>query len=574
MLAVRVSAFDGSTAAYECNADDTVLDVKVRVAADEGLPSSRVTLLSGGSVLKNEISLATMALDESVDVHMVKDCERKGVGKVECLSSSGDTWDTAVEELALKLARAGVEQGQVFWIDTHNRNPSAVCVVSAHFSRDIVGRGTLCIGHVSRAGRSWEELYAWADTLAVGKEIISISGASSNQNTHGVAGANFVLYVFHYVGETVPAAPVEHICAAAGSWNGAGFSLLSALLEAGVERGQLLGIDAHNDNPDAPATFTAHICKGLPGYGPLALAMDCSANEADTDWAILEGRVAEQSTGRDLVLTTGSSNCDGRVVLYCFWHVPDDHLEFCIVETAPGTWRAAAEALVSRLCELNVSRSEIVSIDAHNKGFGQPCVLSAHYRQQGDDTQIAPPLQLAWELQESDRENWPYLRGWVNARATGKDVISITGASGTLEGGGRGKSMLLFYHIPAAGETCQNPATVQSMQSAAGWWNGAANRLLDSLSGAGIEREHIISISACNAHPTADAEFQAHFCSTRGGSGRRGRVAYQCFNHDAPWKVMHYMASMNGSGRDVISVTGSSNESGRSVLYIFYWEEA
>jgi len=577
MFTVQVGTLGGPTAAYECGAEDTALDLKVRVAADISLPSARVKLISGVTVLKNDAALAALAADGPARLYMVRDYERTAVGNVECLSSSAETWEEAVDNLLGELAGAGVEQGQVLWIDIHNIDPMSERLLSAHFSPHIAGRGPLRIGRMGRSANSWEELYAWADEASVGKEVISVSGTSCwIGKVWGIAKANLVLYLFYYVGETVPAAPVEHVCSAAETWNDAAIDVLVALHEAGVERGQLLGIDAHNERPDAAAVFAAHFCRGLQGYGRLALTMECSANE-DAAWPLLERRIAEQSTGRELVSTTGSSNCHGGVVMYAFWHVLDDPLELLIVETAPGTWRAAAGKLAARLGALGVGREQIVTIDAHNKGFGHPCVLSAHYRRPDSDAPMAPPLRLAWELHERVREGWPYLRGWADARAGGRDVVSITGASGTLEGGGQGKSILLLYCDGVAegpGESSQSLVEVQSVGAADIWWDGAADRLLAALSRARVERGHIISITACNAGPDEDAEFQAHFSRARDGGGRPGRVAYECFNRKASWSAMHHVAGALVSGKDVISMTGSSNEKGWSMLYAFYWDEA
>lgn len=97
---------------------------------------------------------------------------------------------------------------------------------------------------------------------------------------------------------------------------------------------------------------------------------------------------------------------------------------------------------------------------------------------------------------------------------------------------------------------------------------------MEALNRAGIERGHLISINACNTDPDAAACFNAHFCFARPGSGRPGRVAYDCLNVDASWGGMHHQIGVAGSGKDVISITGSSNCSGRSVLYVFYWQDA
>jgi hypothetical protein len=345
-----------------------------------------------------------------------------------------------------------------------------------------------------------------------------------------------------------------------------------ALQEHGVERGQLLGIDAHNEHPDEDAVFTAHFSRGLRGYGRLALTCECSANER-ADWTTLHDRAADESAGRELVSLTGSSNCDGKTVTFTFWHVPIDPLEFCIVETAPGTWQAAAEALAARLSELQVERDQIVTIDAHNKGLHHPCVLSAHYR----TVASAPggsPLRLAWKLREESERTWDYLCGWAHAMAEGMDILSITGASGTLASGARGLSMMVFYDSSGDGKPAPDLAPVEFVHSSRDSWNGAADGLVRALVRANVERGQIINISACNQRPDDNAEFQCHYCRSHAGGGQRGQVAFESFNVNASFNAMHHQIGVLGSGKDIISITGSSNCSGRSVLYVFYWKES
>jgi len=138
--------------------------------------------------------------------------------------------------------------------------------------------------------------------------------------------------------------------------------------------------------------------------------------------------------------------------------------------------------------------------------------------------------------------------------------------------------MLVFYHS-CEGESPSEepPQLVKSMEyvhSSAGSWNGAADDLVAALTRARVEHGHIISVSACNLNPQASAEFQCHFDRTRPGGGQPGQVSYKCFNHEASFSAMHHQIGVAGSGKKVISVTGSSNENGRSVLYIFYWDPA
>ena len=109
-----------------------------------------------------------------------------------------------------------------------------------------------------------------------------------------------------------------------GSWNGAANGIIRKLKEAGVQRGQVISIDAHNNGPNKAAIFSAHYCKSLPGKGPLDIQYQCE-NTADQGWDAFyqnAAKFAEQNTGdrSDLVAITASCNCKGRFVMYTFYY--------------------------------------------------------------------------------------------------------------------------------------------------------------------------------------------------------------------------------------------------------------
>mmetsp|Transcript_21111 Transcript_21111/g.28454 ORF Transcript_21111/g.28454 Transcript_21111/m.28454 type:complete len:163 (+) Transcript_21111:1-489(+) len=156
------------------------------------------------------------------------------------------------------------------------------------------------------------------------------------------------------------------------------------------------------------------------------------------------------------------------------------------------------------------------------------------------------------------------------------DVLSITGASGTIPSGAHGLSMIIFYNSSGDEKPSENPAPdlapIEFVRSSRGSWNGAADALVAALVRAKVECGQIINISACNLSPDDNAEFQCHYCRSRAGGGERGQVAYDCFNANGSFNAMHHQMGVLASGKDIISITGSSNCSGRSVLYVFYWK--
>ena len=111
-----------------------------------------------------------------------------------------------------------------------------------------------------------------------------------------------------------------------GSWNGAANGIIRKLKEAGVQRGQVISIDAHNNGPNEAAIFSAHYCKSLPGKGPLDIQYQCE-NTADQGWVAFyqnAAKFAEQNTGdrSDLVAITASVNWHGQAVMYTFYYTP------------------------------------------------------------------------------------------------------------------------------------------------------------------------------------------------------------------------------------------------------------
>ena len=110
-----------------------------------------------------------------------------------------------------------------------------------------------------------------------------------------------------------------------GSWNGAANGIIRKLKEAGVQRGQVISIDAHNNGPNEAAIFSAHYCKSLPGKGPLDIQYQCENMGRAKKWDVFyqnAAKFAEQNTGdrSDLVAITASCNCKGRFVMYTFYY--------------------------------------------------------------------------------------------------------------------------------------------------------------------------------------------------------------------------------------------------------------
>ena len=150
-----------------------------------------------------------------------------------------------------------------------------------------------------------------AAAFAKGKEVISLT-ASSMLSLRGV-----LVVVFYYDGEVAPTEELHVVSASANAWESAAADIVLKINELKLERGQLLGIDAHNYDPDSPAMFGALYSRDLHGHGPLRL--DWAALNQENPWSFFCEAGCKMSEGKDVLSITGSSNCDGRSVQYIFW---------------------------------------------------------------------------------------------------------------------------------------------------------------------------------------------------------------------------------------------------------------
>ncbi|CAE7262653.1 HMOX2 [Symbiodinium natans] len=191
---------------------------------------------------------------------------------------AGDAWEEAADQLIELLRGAGVQQGQVMSIDAHNKGAGTAAFLLAVVRRSRPGRGPLNLScEVHRDLRfGWDVLYQLADQAAVGKEVVSVTGCSSGTGSQA-------LLVF-LAGPRPEITAVEHVASAAGSWNGAADQLLHLLRDRGVQKGQLLCVDAHNTEPNAAARFSAHFSRSLPGEGPLQLTYRCFIDSSTSNF--------------------------------------------------------------------------------------------------------------------------------------------------------------------------------------------------------------------------------------------------------------------------------------------------
>lgn len=233
------------------------------------------------------------------------------------VEARGSSWDSAANGVIAKLKAAGVKRGQVVNIDAHNNGPDGDAIFSAHYSLSYPSLGDLSIEYTreNTASQGWAGFYDHACAEA-SKDTTDLISITSSINEAGRA----VTYVFKYARSA--AFPVEHHVSwresRAGSWNGAADGIIQKIKASGAQRGQVLGIDAHNNGPTGAAIFSATLDMSAPGFGPLEIGYHVQ-NTGSYGWATFYN-VASQEATTDVICITSCNNEGGRGVTYQFYY--------------------------------------------------------------------------------------------------------------------------------------------------------------------------------------------------------------------------------------------------------------
>jgi len=235
----------------------------------------------------------------------------------EWVEARASNWNGAANAVIAKLTAAGVKRGQIISIDAHNNGPNGDAIFSAHYSKSYPSDGDLHIVYSDQntASYGWAGFYnnAIADAQEDVTDLISIT--SSNN-----AGGRAVTYVFKYV--TAASQAESRMLtwkeARAGSWNGAANHILAQIKASGAQRGQVLGIDAHNNGPDGDAIFSAVLDLTAPGYGALDIGYHVQNTAACGRASFYTTASGEATT--DVISFTSSCNANGGAVTYVFYY--------------------------------------------------------------------------------------------------------------------------------------------------------------------------------------------------------------------------------------------------------------
>ncbi|CAE7281350.1 Hmox2 [Symbiodinium sp. KB8] len=540
-LTVEVARLDGSVVQKLVPPEETVLGLKRLLASDAGLSTAQFRLLLDDRALRNELCLSAVATDDILSLQFVSVPVQRAGSTISFVASfdrdSCSGWTVAAQGVIQELRTAGVEQGQVLWIDFHSSGAEAKAC--AYFCTELPSRGDLEVAFEVKSGFDMQELHRWACSQASGREIISITMSSSCMR-----GRPVTIAIFYYAGELSQVGDVRWISVGGGAWEFAASQLAVALRAAGVQREQLLAVDAHNEHPDDNAMFCAYYTAARQGSGPVAL--DWRAFNRQCDWQVHYLNGSSVVKDEEVTSITASSNCAGRTVQYAFWQAAGDLPEHFHVEMANDAWEEAAKELLRKLVDAGVQQGQVLSIDAHNKGWNSAAVLLAVVRRSRPGR---GPLELSCQVRRDG--GWELLYRWADQAAVGKQVVSVTGCSSGP--GSCGLALLLFLAEPRP-----EMSAVDHVASAAGSWNGAADELLQLLQNRGMQQGQLLSIDAHNTEPDSHARFSAHFSSSLPGCGPL-RLTYRCSNTLGEWPDVHWQGIVRAASKTTVATTGSSN---------------
>jgi len=479
--------------------------------------------------------------------------------KLEWVEARADSWNAAADAIIQKLKDKGVARGQIRAIDAHNNGPKGDAIFSAHYSFDLPSVGPLDVRYSAQNSSKygWATFYNNANAAQREhtnvEDIISITGSCNSGN-------KAVTYVFYYPPTAHAPKPLQWVEARAGSWNAAANTIINKLKEMGVARGQIVSIDAHNNDPDDDAIFSAHYCLDLPSNGTLMDIQFHVQNSKDYGWATFYNNASNAAKVQDIVDITCSCNCDGNAVAYVFYYFPP--LKF--VEARADSWEEAAKAIIQKLKDNHVARGQVVSIDAHNNGPDGSAIFSAFY----NDLPGVGPLDIRYDAQNSGEYGWHTFYDNANnaqmKHANAEDIISITGSCNS----GDSAVTYVFYTSP----TAHAPKPLQWVEARAGSWNTAAHAIIQKLKDKGVARGQIVSIDAHNNSPDGSAIFSAHYSLDLPGDGALD-IQYNVQNtSEYSWDTFYTNASGAARSEDIISITCSCNCGGSAVAYVFIYD--
>jgi len=411
-----------------------------------------------------------------------------------------DTWEAAAAAILEAIRQKGAERGQVLSIDMHVNHPGEQPRFSAFIDLGAPGLGPLDLTYLGQVDETygWATFYQVSHYLAAGvgcaRDVVSMTFSISQTNSSAafvfveqstvkrmkaarltakeVQDAGYGLKEMVALGYT-PQDMQEAGCGISGpellaksaftmkeltamgfsrlglealevreeTWNKAADAIIQRLQNAGIQRGQVVSIDAHNNGPDDKAIFSAHYSKLRKGEGALDIVY--SRERATQPWANFYRNAADKlsSGSADVIsITSSCSSYKGECVTYVFQYAPTEakamaRRNVVWVEAESGSWEEAAEAIMQGIREKGAERGQILGIDAHSLA-GKRAYFSA-FLDLGAPS--LGPLDLLCASQVDQQYGWARFYDMAHLQASDlgpelDDVISITGTISGLTG--------------------------------------------------------------------------------------------------------------------------------------------
>jgi len=234
----------------------------------------------------------------------------------EWVEARAGEWDKGADLLIAKVREAGVKRGQIISIDAHSSSENGEAIFTAYYSKALMSKGDLNIKYKSdNADYDWPKFYDRA-CAAAGSDTTDVISITSSINSGGDA----VTYVFSYdaPASTPESREITWVESRSGSWNGAAIDIIAKIKATGAKRGQVLGIDAHNNGCSHEAMFSAYLDLTAPGYGDLDIKFVSVGGSAS--WESYYNQ-ALAAVNTDTITYTASCNSGGEVAGYVFTYI-------------------------------------------------------------------------------------------------------------------------------------------------------------------------------------------------------------------------------------------------------------
>lgn len=237
------------------------------------------------------------------------------------VEARASSWNGAANLIIKKLKGLGVKRGQIISIDAHSDRPPSEgdAIFSAHYNLAYPSNGDLDITyHAQNTADNWATLYRRANAVAQ-KDLTDLIGITSSTNE----GGRSVTYVFAYspVASQARSSTLTYLEVRNNNWNAAANAIIAKIKASGALRGQVVGIDAHNNGCSEAGIFSAVLDLHAPGLGKLDIGYHAENNQVRTGgYSYNYDRASAAATTDVISFTSSCTNLGamGKGVTYMF----------------------------------------------------------------------------------------------------------------------------------------------------------------------------------------------------------------------------------------------------------------